>query len=69
MPEGKFIGNLPEEENEVQGRGTDGVTGSAAMLLLGVLSECASIADSFESPPGSGYSWQRAGSSRKRKIV
>jgi hypothetical protein len=60
MPEGNFTGNLPEDETKCLGRGTDGVTGSAAMLLLGVLIECASIADSFESPPGSGYSWQEA---------
>jgi hypothetical protein len=50
MPEGKFTGNMPEDETNWQGRGTDGVTGSAAMLLLGVLFESTGIVHSFDSP-------------------
>ena len=47
MPEGKLTGNLPEDETKCLGRGTDGVTDSAAMLLLGVFFESTGIVHSY----------------------
>ncbi len=47
MPEGNFTGNLPEDETKWQDRGNDGVRGSAAMLLLGVLFESTGIGRSY----------------------
>ena len=47
MPEGKFTGNMPEDETNWQGRGTDGVTGPATRPLLGVLFESTGIGRSY----------------------
>ena len=47
MPEGNFTGNLSEDQTKCLGRGTDGVTGSAAMLLLGVFFESTGIVHSY----------------------
>ena len=47
MPEGNFTGNLSEDQTKCLGRGTDGVTGSAAMLLLGVFFESTGIGRSY----------------------
>ena len=47
MPEGNFTGNLSEDQTKCLGRGTDGVTDSAAMLLLGVFFESTGIVHSY----------------------